>query len=290
MPRLHTPILTAVCLIGLATTAAAAPTAIQLNLLSTSGPYGGLGTPTKSGKADQLGEPAVKQRLLRGTAGDWMFIGAGSGALTAGTQVRVGSDYSGHCITYKNQGKAAGINLGHVSSCNETKGGKNVRFELATGKKDGRAIRYGDAVAMHIEGTSNNDGYVCYGERSYGINLNWSKSDAACKGHKGSKGNTATQWKLMPPAGSQLKVGDVVPLDGRFQLFNAAAGDSVVKCARLTGANTWRAGDFKWRRDCQHYELIWTHRELVRKFGEDPKKLALDLVPSKYRKYAEMVM
>jgi hypothetical protein len=45
---------------------------------------------------------------------------------------------------------------------------ENIRFY----KSGGGTIRYGDRVALYVEG----GGYVKYGERDYGINLVWSSS------------------------------------------------------------------------------------------------------------------
>lgn len=269
--------LAAVGVLGLSTAALAAPSTKPV-------PAKRRGT----SKSSTLSLSQIKKLVLDGTPGDWKFVNAGSGTLKSGLKVRVGSDYSGHCITYKKQGSYAGINLGHVSNCNQTKGGKNVTFESKTRGPKGGTIRYGDTVAMFVNGNGG-EGFVCYGNRDHGINLNWGETDGDCKKLSGSKGNKATQWKIMPASGSSAKIGQPVSLTDRFALHNVVIGQPVVKCARLTGPTTWRSGDLKWRKDCQHYELLWTHRELLEKLGEDPKKLVYDAVPAKYREYLSKV-
>lgn len=238
--------------------------------------------PAKSGKDDQLSAATILQRLSKGQAGDWKFIAAGSGSLRSGRAVRMGSDYSGDCITNKTQKR--GIDLGHVSNCSKTRGGKNVTFAKAVGDKSGSVIRYGDKVTFFVAGVSP-QGYVCYGKRKHGINLEWSTNDSGCRSKGGSKGNGAQQWLLIPPSGSKFKVGDAVPLDGRFRLHNVVAGDAMVKCARLNGALTYRNGDLRWGNDCKDFETVVTHRGYLLKIGKDPKQLALSMVPSKYRSY-----
>lgn len=242
-------------------------------------------TPTTTISADD-----IKRLIIDGTPGDWKFITNRTGTLTSGTRVRVGSDYSGHCLTYKSQD--SGINLGHVGDCSKTKGGENFAFEKTVGDTSGGEIRFGDVVAMSVARDSDR-AYVCYGVRDHGINLNWGKNDAECKGRSGSKGNGAVQWKLMPVAGSTKKVGDAIAMTDRFALHSVVADAPVVKCARIYAAGitpTWWAGDLKWRADCMHHELIWTHKDFLQSLGEDPKALALSFVPAKYRAVLEKLL
>lgn len=232
----------------------------------------------------------AKKLIIDGTPGDWKFITTRTGALTSGARVKVGSDYSGHCLTYKSQDR--GINLGHVSDCSKTKGGDNIAFEKTVGDTAGGEIHYGDVVAISIA-RDGDRGYICYGERDHGINLNWGKNDAECKARAGSKGNGAVQWKLLPPAGSSKKVGDTVQLGDRFAMHSIVIDKPVVKCARIYAAGvtpTWWAGDLKWRGDCMHHELIWTHKDFLKQLGEDPKALALQFVPGQYRAVLEKLL
>ncbi len=231
----------------------------------------------------------AKRLIIDGTPGDWKFVTSATGGLTSGKRLKLASDYSGHCLTYKSQD--AGINLGHVGDCSGTTGGDNFSFDKGVGDTAGGAIKFGDVVGIAVS-TNNGRKYVCYGQRDNGINLNWGANDAECKARNGSKGNGAIQWKLMPVAGSSKKVGDPVDLTDRVSLHNIVIDKPVVKCARIykvTLPPTWYAGDLKWRDDCMHHELIWTHKDLLRSLGEDPKALALSFVPAQYRAILEKV-
>jgi hypothetical protein len=221
-----------------------------------------------------LDNAAILKRLVDGVPGDWKFMSGTSGVLTSGAKVKMGSDYSGQCLTYKSQDR--GINLGHVSDCSKTKDGNNVVFRRSGGA-DGSVIRYGDLVSFSVSGADKP--LVCYGKRDHGIDLNWGTDDAGCKDLDGSEGKGAAQWKLVPATGSSRKLGDSVSLADRFALHNVVAGDSgdtMVKCARVTGLLSWVAGDLKWRSTCEHFELVITHRELLESLGKDPMKLAVD--------------
>jgi hypothetical protein len=232
----------------------------------------------------------IKKLIVDGTPGDWKFVTTATGTIRSGQRIKVGSDYSGHCLTYKSQDR--GINLGSVSDCSKTKGGDNIAFERVLGDTNGGELHYGDVVAFSIA-RDGDRAYVCYGERDHGINLNWGKTDAECKGRSGSKGNGAVQWKLMPVAGSSKKVGDAIALSDRFALHSVVIDKPVVKCARIYAAGvtpTWWAADLKWRSDCMRHELVWTHRELLQSLGEDPKALALSVVPSEYRAVLEKLL
>lgn len=262
--------------------AAAKPGKLEFSAKSLVAPAAPAKTPT-------LTPADAKRLIIDGTPGDWKFITTDTGALTSGKRLKLGSDYSGHCLTYKSQD--AGINLGHVSDCSKTTGGDNISFDKAVGDTSGAALKFGDTVGMAVT-TNNGRKYVCYGQRDNGINLNWGANDAECKARSQSNGNGAIQWKLMPVAGSPKKVGDPITLDDRVSLHNIVIDKPVVKCARiykLTVPPTWYAGDLKWRQDCMHHELIWTHKELLRSLGEDPKALALSFVPAQYRAVLEKV-
>lgn len=248
---------------------------------------------TKGAKAKpnpgSLDIASIKKLLLDGTPGDWKFVASGGGTLTSGRKVKIGSDYSGHCVTYKKQGSIGGINLGHVGDCSKTQGGKNITFELKTRGPKGGTIRFGDTVAMFVNGNGGK-GFVCYGDRKFGINLNWGSHDGDCKKLSGSKNKPATQWRLMPAAGSDDKVGQPVQMTDRFVLHNVVINQPVVKCARIYGAHTWLAGDLKWRKDCMRHELLFTHRELLEKLVDDPKALIRAATPAKFRSYVEKVL
>lgn len=246
-------------------------------------------TPASPPATTTLSPQDAKKLIIDGKAGDWKFVTTSTGSLKSGSKVRLGSDYSGHCLTYKSQD--AGINLGHVADCSQTKGGENVAFEKSVGDTSGAELRFGDTVAMSMA-RDNDRAYVCYGVRDNGINLNWGKNDAECKARSGSKGNGAVQWKLMPVDGSSKKVGDVITLADRIVVHNIVEAQPLVKCARIykvTYPPTWWAGDLKWKNTCMHHELVWTHKDFLRSLGEDPKALALSVVPQQYRSVLEKV-
>jgi hypothetical protein len=134
---------------------------------------------------------------------------------------------------------------------------------------------------------------VCFRVRDDGINLDWSATLDGCRRLEGAKGHDASQWRLMPPAGSTKRIGDPIDRGDRFALHNVVAGQRMVKCARIYNGGelpTWRAADLKWSRECMPHELIWTHRALLTKLGEDAKKLALQRVPESLRSMLEGIV
>lgn len=241
----------------------------------------------KSGKADQLSTATIIKRIVKGEPGDWKFVGAGSGALSSGKPVRIGSAYSGECLGHETQPR--GINLGHVHDCNKTEDGVNITFAKSAGDKSGKPIVFGEAVTIFI-GASGPDGYICYGKREHGINLGWGETDSDCTKKPGSKGKGLRQWKLMPVAGSSLEVGDQVPLDGLIRIVSLVNGEDMVKCARLNTPFTYRNGHLQWRTDCLGFEVVFSYKDYLKRHGQDPRKLAFALVPSKYRSILEKVL
>jgi hypothetical protein len=87
----------------------------------------------------------------------------------------------------------------------------------------GTRIKYHEAIAIYVKG----GGYLKYGERSYGINLVWSKTPVY-------------EWEITGD-----KIGDEVQSGVKVGLYNRFIKNHVVYCARPYGIN------LKWAKDCK---------------------------------------
>ena len=102
----------------------------------------------------------------------------------------------------------------------------NVKFAIWQSDKGFEIIREGDWIAIHVL----NGGYLCYGERTKGINLVWSESPS----HE-------WEFRHSDPPERRNPVQSAVGIG----LYNKAAQDYVVYCKRPHGI------DLQWAKDCK---------------------------------------
>jgi hypothetical protein len=74
-----------------------------------------------------------------------------------------------HFLKYKDQGAFGGINLGFTDDAEPSTAKKVVQWRFLNQSRT--SVKYGEPVAI-----ANRDGFLRYGERPIGINLQWSDS------------------------------------------------------------------------------------------------------------------
>lgn len=143
-------------------------------------------------------------------------LGQTAGTLTSGGKVSL---FDTHNKRYVKYGKrSTGINLEWSSS--------DPKANIELHKDGGGPIRYGDKVAIRVEG----GGFLKYGDRRWGIKLLWVSSNTSSKPYEWEvRGGTA---------------GQPVPMNTPVRLFNTVENDNLVYCRRPWGIN------LAWAKDC----------------------------------------
>jgi hypothetical protein len=170
-------------------------------------------------KADILGTLCGVVNVVQGLSdakATEFKIGHTAGTVTSGARTSLLDTYNNSHVKYGS--RTWGINLVWQSS--EPLNSFDVQ------KAGGGTVRYGDKVALRFEG----GGFVKYGDRRFGINLTWVSSNATDKPY---------EWEIRGGA-----TGTAVPKNTKVRLFNSAANDNLVYCARPTGIN------LAWAKDC----------------------------------------
>lgn len=157
----------------------------------------------------------------------------GSGEIESGKVHKLCNDQTGECLGWKKQPSGTGINLSWFPESED----KQARLV----KKDGGKIEYGDTVALFVGKTDNS--YLCYADRPFGINLEWSTSPCY-------------EWVVGGgTANKELKVNDA------FTLNSLKEKDDMVRCARSSAG--FQGAWLKWEKTCSDVELAYTNKAIL---------------------------
>jgi hypothetical protein len=138
-----------------------------------------------------------------------------------------------HFLQYKKQGTFGGINLGFSDNAEPSTAAKVVHWEIVNRQRT--PVKYGEPVAIRCR-----DGYLRYGSRTVGINLDWSD-------------NPVFEWRLL--GGRQ---GTPVRTGQWLSIFNmhAQPGEPLIYFKREVGGNigwpssrTWVEQGFGWAKE-----------------------------------------
>ena len=148
---------------------------------------------------------------------DWLIGQSTDQPIPNGSYTKLVNRTIHMCLTYYQ--RLFGINLGWIN-CNWI--GPNIRFVRESFTGDQRPLRFGERLAIHVPG----HGYLRYGQRTFGINLVWSKTPSY-------------EWEIRGGVrGSKVLTG--IPV----AIYNRAESDTLIYCKRKYGIN------LHWSDDC----------------------------------------
>jgi hypothetical protein len=175
---------------------------------------------------------------------DWQFRGAGK-------ELKSGTAYTMYNVTDKENVRYGerkwGINLVWDKKANLN----NIKV-VTQGIVAGGAIRYGDKVAIHVEG----GGYLKYQKRDFGINLVWSKEPV---------------YEFVITGGAK---GTAVPLNATVAIYNEVEKDFLINAERPVGIN------LRWYKDRNKSgSLLGAVKDIGKQLVKDGlKELAADFI------------
>jgi hypothetical protein len=145
-----------------------------------------------------------------------------------------------HFLHYKRQGFAGGINLGFSDDAEPSTAAKVVHWEFVNERRT--PVKYDEPVAIRCK-----DGYLRYGPRTIGINLDWSD-------------HPIFEWRLLGG-----RPGTPVRTREYFCIFNQLSenGEPLIYFKRELGGNigwpssrTWAQQGLDWAKDTVQRAVI----------------------------------
>jgi hypothetical protein len=172
----------------------------------------------------------------------WTILNPGGGQVDvrAGRRYLLKNSTNRHFLQYKKQGFAGGINLGFSDDAEPATAAKVVHWEFVNQHRT--AVKYDEPVAIRCK-----DGYLRYGSRTVGINLDWSD-------------NPVFEWRLLGG-----RPGTPVRTRDWLSIFNGHSddGEPLIYFKREVGGNigwpsskTWAQQGLDWTKETVQRAVI----------------------------------